>query len=100
MKKRAVSSGAVSNPGLALCRLRKLRTNSDAPTSRISAIATSSDDQTVAQPRALAALSGSAGAVAQRFLQIQAAGLQRRREAEDEAGQRGDRDRVGDARAR
>ena len=53
-------------------------------------------DQAVAQPRAAAALAGSASAVAQRFLKIQAAGLQRRREAEDEAGQRGDAERVGD----
>ena len=54
------------------------------------------DDEAVAQPRAFAALARSAGAVAQRFLQIQAAGLQRRRESEHEAGQRGDHDRVGD----
>src|SRR4030095_4654199 len=40
-KRRAVSSGAVSKPGLALCRFRKLRTKSEAPTSRISASATS-----------------------------------------------------------
>ena len=41
MKTRAVSNGAVAKPGLALCRFRKVRTKSEAPTSKISATATS-----------------------------------------------------------
>ena len=40
----------------------------------------------IAQPRPASALSGSARAIAQRFLEIQASGLKRRRQAEDEPG--------------
>ena len=88
MKKRSVSSGAVSKPGLALLQVQEAAHEQRRADEQDERHRDFEDDEAVAQPRAASALSGAAGAVAQRFLQIQPAGLQRRRQSEDESGQR------------